>query len=191
MAIAAMVSPEKPTMRAEQGATVPVLLSARQRRYTWPQRWQRRCRYWYYRALRLETCPKALARGIGLGVFAGCFPLFGLQILIGVSLATILRGNKVLAAAATWISNPFTYLPLFSFNFQLGRLFVPTDNRLLTLEKLSSWQTLQDLGSDFLHALMLGSLLVAIALGFAAYWISLHLAQRHHQQRRHRRAAND
>ena len=173
------------------GATSPVLLSARHRRYTLQQRSWRRCRYWYLRALRLEASPNALARGIGVGVFAGCFPLFGLQILIGVSLAALLRGNKVLAAAATWISNPFTYLPLFSFNFQLGRLFVPTDNRLLTLEKLSSWQALKELGTDFLHALMLGSVLVAIALGLTSYWLSLHLAQRHHQQRRRRRTASN
>ena len=53
----------------------------------------------------------------------GCFPFFGLQTLLGMALASLVRGNHLLAAAGTWISNPFTYLPLYWFNYNLGCRF--------------------------------------------------------------------
>ena len=58
------------------------------------------------------------ARGIALGVFSGCFPFFGFQTLIGIILARLFKGNLLLAAAATWISNPLTYIPLFWLNYK-------------------------------------------------------------------------
>jgi hypothetical protein len=48
------------------------------------------------------------ARGLAAGIFCGCFPFFGLQTLLGVALASVLRGNHLLAAAGTWISNALT-----------------------------------------------------------------------------------
>ncbi|MFZ9228850.1 MAG: DUF2062 domain-containing protein [Prochlorococcaceae cyanobacterium] len=64
------------------------------------------------------------ARGLAAGVFCGCYPVFGLQTLLGIGLASLVRGNHLLAAAGTWISNPFTYVPLYWFNFQLGCLLI-------------------------------------------------------------------
>ena len=50
------------------------------------------------------------AKGLAIGVFSGCFPFFGFQTLMGVFFAKIAKGNIVLAAIGTWISNPFTCL---------------------------------------------------------------------------------
>ena len=63
------------------------------------------------------------AKGLALGVFSGCFPFFGFQTLIGVFLAKIAKGNIVLAAIGTWISNPFTYIPLYYLTIKLVRFF--------------------------------------------------------------------
>jgi hypothetical protein len=46
-----------------------------------------------------------------------------LQTLLGVGLASLVRGNYLLAAAGSWISNPLTYAPLYWFNDQLGWSF--------------------------------------------------------------------
>jgi len=64
------------------------------------------------------------AKGLAIGVFSGCFPFFGLQTLIGVFFAKLARGNIVLAAIGTWISNPFTYIPLYYFNYKVVRFFL-------------------------------------------------------------------
>jgi uncharacterized protein (DUF2062 family) len=69
----------------------------------------------------LKGTPKALARGLACGVFAGLFPFAGSQTVLALLLAFILRGNKILAAVGPWISNPFTSVPIYVFNFQVGR----------------------------------------------------------------------
>ena len=66
------------------------------------------------------------AKGLAIGVFSGCFPFFGFQTLIGVFFAKLARGNIVLAAIGTWISNPFTYIPLYYFNYKVGSIFLIT-----------------------------------------------------------------
>ena len=79
----------------------------------------RRLRRWLVWLWQQEGTPGERARGIAAGVFSGCFPFFGLQTLLGVALASVVRGNHVLAAIGTWISNPITYLPLYWFNYQV------------------------------------------------------------------------
>ena len=131
--------------------------------------WKRQLRYCYLRFLRLQGSPQQLARGIASGVFSGCFPLFGLQIIIGVALATVLRGNRIMAAAATWVSNPFTYVPLFAFNYQVG-------DRLLGRQSISgftdldSFRTWMDMGAEVSSRLMLGSTVVGLGAALGSYY---------------------
>ena len=120
------------------------------------------------------------ARGLAAGIFMGCFPFFGLQIVLGVALASVVRGNHLLAAAGTWISNPFTYLPLYWFNYQLGCLLLgpgPAFPSLQALQQAPIW----DLGVAMSGRLLLGSLLVglvsAVVLG-GGYWLLLEQQQR-------------
>ena len=42
-----------------------------------------------------EGSPSKRALGLGVGIFSGCFPFFGLQTLMGVFLAKILKGNTI------------------------------------------------------------------------------------------------
>ncbi len=71
----------------------------------------------------VDGSPAERARGIAVGIFSGCFPLFGFQTIFGVMLASLVNGNRLLAATGTWISNPFTYIPLYLFNYKIG-LFI-------------------------------------------------------------------
>ena len=45
-----------------------------------------------------EGTPRQRARGLAAGIFCGCFPIFGLQTLVGIALASVVRGNHLLAA---------------------------------------------------------------------------------------------
>ena len=75
---------------------------------------------------RQEGTPAQRARGLAAGVFCGCYPFFGLQIFLSVGVASVVRGNHLLAAAGTLVSNPLTYLPLYWFNYLVGcRLLGP------------------------------------------------------------------
>ena len=74
--------------------------------------------------------PGRQARGLAAGIFCGCFPLFGIQTILGILLANFLKGNKVLAAIGTWISNPFTSLPLYWLNYEIGRGLLKTQTNI-------------------------------------------------------------
>ena len=80
---------------------------------------------------RQEGTPSQRARGLAAGIFSGCFPLFGLQTIFGIFLARIIKGNYLLAITGTWISNPFTYVPIYWFNYKVGCLIL--DQKIITL----------------------------------------------------------
>ena len=107
-----------------------------------------------------DGSPGHRARGLAAGVFTGCLPFFGLQIVLGVALAAAIRGNRILAAAGTWISNPLTTLPICWLNYQLGVLLIGPGPAWpgqadLNLERLG------DLGWAFTSRLLLGSVVEA------------------------------
>ena len=104
------------------------------------------------------------AKGLAIGVFSGCFPFFGFQTLIGVFFAKLARGNIVLAAIGTWISNPFTYIPLYYFNYQVGSIFFNTSSNN-TIEKSFVIDDLWKQGTIFSLKLLLGSSCVGFLLG--------------------------
>ena len=110
-----------------------------------------------------EGSPGQRARGLAAGIFCGCFPFFGLQTLLGIALASVVRGNHLLAAAGTWISNPFTYVPLYWFNYHVGDVLLRGGGAppaAVTVNKASIWEQ----GWSFTSRLLLGSSLVGLVL---------------------------
>ncbi len=140
--------------------------------------WKRLGRYLYIRFIRMQSSPQAIARGLSVGVFAGSFPLLGFQSLIALALATIFQGNKVVAVASTWISNPLTYLPLFAFNYYVGcwLLQMPSVTQLPTASlNITEWMSM---GMGVAAALLLGSFVVGIINSIWGYYLGLIVAQR-------------
>ena len=114
------------------------------------------------------------AKGLAIGVFSGCFPFFGFQTLMGLFFAKIAKGNIVLAAIGTWISNPFTYLPLYYFNYKVGSIFFNTSSTEI-IEKSLVIDDLWKQGRIFSLKLILGSsfvgLLLALICGSFVFFI--------------------
>lgn len=147
-----------------------------------PTLW-RYLRYFKWRLLRIKEHPQRLARGLAVGVFAGCLPLMGLQFAISIFLAFIFRGNKFSALAGTFISNPFTYVPLFLFNFQVGKFLIGlfTDNRQLDFQ----WNSVDDWrseGSEIAATLLFGSVVVGLFSAIIAYYGLLYFLHRWRRQ---------
>ena len=103
------------------------------------------------------------AKGLAIGVFSGCFPFFGFQTLLGVFFAKLAKGNIVLAAIGTWISNPFTYIPLYYFNYKVGSIFIRNSTNI-NIERDLGINDLWEQGSIFSIKLILGSFLVGLLL---------------------------
>ncbi|MEB3254781.1 MAG: DUF2062 domain-containing protein [Synechococcaceae cyanobacterium] len=138
-----------------------------------PRRLIRRWRLQLLRLWRQDGSHGHRARGLAAGIFTGCYPFFGLQIVLGVGLAALLRGSPILAAAGTWISNPVTSLPLYWFNYQVGCLLLGAGPAFPSLQQVQEG-ALWDLGLAFSSRLMLGSTVVglvsALALGGGFWW---------------------
>ena len=139
---------------------------------------RRRFRLTYLKLLRLRDRPEVIAKGFAIGVFAGSFPLLGLQSLIGIFLATIFRASKVAAVAATWISNPLTYVPLFIFNYKIGKFLLRTEDVELSSLDITSLTATRKLGLSFVITLLAGSFVVGTILSVITYFCSLAILQR-------------
>ncbi|MDX2270992.1 MAG: DUF2062 domain-containing protein [Cyanobacteriota bacterium] len=145
--------------------------------------WSRWLRYYYLRLIRLQSTPEAIGRGLAVGVFAGSFPIFGLQTLVAILLAMMVRGNKLVAAAGTWISNPLTYVPFFVFNYQVGQWILGSHRHTDLKAVASSWQHWQDWGGEMVITMFLGCAVVGLILGVISYFVGVRLVQNYRQRR--------
>ena len=92
--------------------------------------------------------------------------------VLSVALASLVRGNHLLAAAGTLVSNPLTYVPLYWFNYKMGCWLLGPSMNIATFEGLNR-NNLWNQGWDFSQRILLGSGLVgavlAMLLGVMAF----------------------
>ena len=142
----------------------------KQRRRLWHRYWK----YYKWKILRLKEHPQRIARGLAAGVFAGCLPFMGLQFVFSVLIAILIRGNKITALMGTWISNPFTYVPIFLLNFKVGRWILAFFLGEYDWEiSFDSEQKFTDLGQEIMMPVLLGSVIVAFCTSILAYQLIL------------------
>ena len=140
--------------------------------------WQRRWRYFYLRFVRLRGSPEAIARGAAAGVFAGWFPLIATQMAVAILLAALIKGNKIVAAAATWVSNPLTAVPIYAFNFHVGRWLLGSHEQSFSSESLNSWEAMAQMGTVFLADLLVGCFVVGSLCSLGSYFLCLWFVRR-------------
>ncbi|MBN1257154.1 MAG: DUF2062 domain-containing protein [Planctomycetes bacterium] len=88
-------------------------------------RWLRHHHWRFLRQfLKLRASPHSIALGAAIGVFIGLTPTVGLQMIMGVIIASFVGANRIAAALPAWITNPVTIVPIYSFNYWIGTLFV-------------------------------------------------------------------
>ena len=156
-----------------------VVNNNRRRKKNHKKSWRRYWHYYKLRIIRLKEHPQRIARGFAAGVFAGCMPLMGLQFLLSFLLALLIRGNKVTALMGTWISNPFTYVPIFLLNFKIGKFIINLLSPELSLQmSFESGQKLTDLGQEITIAVLLGSIIVGLCSSFISYYIIIFLLKK-------------
>lgn len=160
------------------------LVRSSKRQRKWVQKYSRLI---YLRLTRLRGKPESIAKGLSLGVFAGSFPFIGLQTVIGVILATCLRSSKIAAAAGTWICNPLTCVPMYVFNYKVGKLLLGVEDRPELTLNFNSFSTFMELGFSFAVTLLTGCLVVGIVLAIITYFVSVRLIRcwhKHNQKKR-------
>jgi uncharacterized protein (DUF2062 family) len=145
-------------------------------------------RYIYLRLVRQNDEPNKVAKGVGLGVFLGIFPTFGVGAILAVLIATWVKWNRASAALGTFIMNPF-FNPFFlSLSVVVGNLLVPSRSQI-TVESFRGGK----LWSGFFHAVpvyLLGNILVSTIFAALAYWLTLGAVKAYRQRRAAARQAS-
>ena len=121
--------------------------------------------------------PEDVAAGWALGMFVGCSVPFGLQLIVSVPLAMMMRVSKVGATVGTFITNPLTIWIIYpaqtmAMGWLLGRNF-SWDYILKAMRgvaKNSDWKTLLSLSGDVVVCFILGGLALAAVLTPITYF---------------------
>jgi uncharacterized protein (DUF2062 family) len=109
---------------------------------------------------------RSAAGALGAGVFTALLPLPG-QMIIAAAAAILLRVNLPLAVATVWITNPFTFAPVFYFSYRVGAWLLGTPQQKFTLSLSLDW-LLHETDSIWLP-LLVGSLCVGLLLSIVVY----------------------
>ncbi len=148
-------------------------------------------------------------RSVSAGVFAGVFSAFiplPVQIFVAIFICFFCRGNLPIAVGSTWISNPFTYIPLYYFCYELGTwiLGVPVDHsgnpiqlqiKLIVDDFDGFLALLNSLRWRALAPLLLGCGIVGLTSGLLSYvairliWrLHIYRAWKHRREKRHKKS---
>jgi len=139
--------------------------------------------------LLLDDTPHSIALGTAIGMFIGLTPTMGLQMLIVLMMAfstsRLFRFNKVAGCLAVYVTNPFTAIPVYWFEYRVGTWFVTGTVTygdfagLMHFDGWSEWtgavkQMLLEVGTP----LLLGSLIVSTTAFILTYPAMLWLIER-------------
>ncbi len=120
---------------------------------------------------------RGVALGVALGIGIGVFPL-PLQMPAAMLAAVWLKANVAAAAAATWITNPFTMAPIWALAAFLGSLVMGRQAPEETTPAAPAWEwqapltwpsALWEQVVSWGPALMVGFPMAGVVLGTLAY----------------------
>jgi uncharacterized protein (DUF2062 family)/2-polyprenyl-3-methyl-5-hydroxy-6-metoxy-1,4-benzoquinol methylase len=117
--------------------------------------------------------PASAAAAVFWGVFIGIVPIYGLQILAALGVALLLRLNKPLTLAATFVNNPLLLPPTVAAAVELGGFARHGSFRPWHLAAISGAQLKEQLFSWVLGSVLLGLLAggaAAMVTAAVVYW---------------------
>ncbi len=82
--------------------------------------WRRLRQIVVHNILHLDDTPHRIAWGVCIGSMIAFTPTLGLQIMLYIPLAALLRANRVSGIPILFISNPFTAVPLYYMTWSVG-----------------------------------------------------------------------
>jgi uncharacterized protein (DUF2062 family) len=118
-----------------------------------------------------------VALGIALGIGIGVFPV-PVQMPVAMLAAVALRANVAAAAAATWLTNPFTMAPIWALAAFLGSFVLPRGTPNPAAPAPLEWQwsaphtwpaALWEQVTSWGPALLVGFPIAGVVLGATAY----------------------
>lgn len=147
----------------------------------------RQLKFLFIKIIRNKKSPEYNARGAALGIFVGMLPVMGFHMAIAILLAPFFKSNALIASVMVWITNPYTFIPIYIFNYKIGAAifglqesFAAVFIRKLGTFSLKNPGDLIDFFIEFqkhFWTLTIGCVIVGIITGFIAYLIFLKIFQ--------------
>ena len=108
---------------------------------------------------------RAVTRGLLVGLFWGFIPM-PFQMLGVIATTPIMRFNVPIGLATVWLSNPFTYPPLWYLEYLTGNLILGRDG-LENIELTMNW--FQSHWDDIIVPLYVGTAFYSTVVSFLIY----------------------
>jgi len=115
--------------------------------------------------------PESVAAGWALGMFVGCAIPFGLQLVVSVPLALMMRVSKVGATVGTLVTNPVTIFFIYPAQTWAMYNILFGSREMGELPKEWTWAAVRALGIDVLASFLLGGLVLALVLSPLTYFL--------------------
>jgi uncharacterized protein (DUF2062 family) len=110
--------------------------------------------------------PATIARGFAVGIFVAFSPLLGLHTFLAISLAFLVRGNRLSSLLASWICNPISMIPILYFDFKVGEILLSTS--IPFPENIHTLEDIIHAGSQVAWPLLVGGHLIGLVVGLAS-----------------------
>lgn len=140
--------------------------------------------YWHVlkaKMVRDPLPPEDVAAGWALGMFVGCAVPFGLQLIVSVPLALMMRVSKIGATLGTLITNPVTIFIIYpAQTWAVNRLLFGgslTFQRLMDMEW--TWHSVRRLGAEAMVSFFLGGLALGMIFSPITYFLVRRLVLRY------------
>ncbi len=147
---------------------------------------RRSLRLAYLKVLRIKASPHSIALGMAVGVFVGCLPVIPFQTVIALSLAFVLRCNKITAALGTWVSNPANVVVVYYFLYRVGSLVVPGPSQGFDPAHLALTDMLA-VGWQLVLIMSAGGIIIGIPAAMLTYVLTARMVQVYRARRAARR----
>jgi uncharacterized protein (DUF2062 family) len=119
--------------------------------------------------------PKIIAKGFALGSFVGMLPIPGFQLMVSLSVATLLKFNKKAACIAVFNTNLATGAFIFTFNYWLGKKLLGINPSFSIGDKID-YQFISIIfkaGSDVFLSLLVGGIITGLLTATIVYFALL------------------
>lgn len=135
-----------------------------------------RIQHTYARFLKMRGEPREIALGFALGIMVGMSPFLGFHTIIAVFLAALFKWNKLTAAVAVFVTNPFTAPVIYPVTYYVGKSVLGVSNNFPDLEKFLSISSAIEFikhSPMILIDLTVGGIIIGLPLSIVSYWIVL------------------
>lgn len=175
------------------GALVGLIMVAR---YTFKLR-----KFLVHTILHADDTAHQIALGAGIAILIGFLPILGIQTVVAIALAAMLRANKTICVPLVWITNPLTAVPIYGACLALGMFVLPSASgnievaealgRLThpTLESfftLAFWQDMLTTSLNFGKELWVGCSIAGVVGGMVTYFVVRWAVNTFRERHKHR-----